>query len=166
MRVISTEKKLLEVQLTTKRNSLPHWRIQTTLQKQTGIFVLVNLRVSRASATKKPEESQLTISDESHESRMSQRWLLLSLAPTWEEILGLAQQGIAAPKWRSLHSFPSACRWSLILVFCYQEPSQRDESFAAKFCKILYLWRDDRYRSSTNQSWITRERCAAVKSFN
>ena len=37
---------------------------------------------------------------------------------------------------------------------------------AVKLCKILYLWRDDRYRSSTNQNWITRDRCTAVKSFN
>ena len=37
---------------------------------------------------------------------------------------------------------------------------------AIKLCKTLYLWRDDRYRSSTNQSWITRDRCTAVKSFN
>ena len=51
------------------------FKVQTTLQKQTGIFVLVNLWVSRAAATKKPTIT-MTISDESHWS-MSQRWLLL-----------------------------------------------------------------------------------------
>ena len=58
-------------------------------------------------------------------------------------------------KWR-LHSFPSACRWSLILVQLSGTFTKRWNP-AAELCRILYLWRDDRYRWSTNKRWITRD---------
>ena len=82
------------------------------------IFVLVNLWVSRARATKKPTIT-MTISDKSRHGSMSQRWLLLFHwhAPClWQKCLDWLV-GTAAPhrKWR-LPSFPSACKWSLILV--------------------------------------------------
>ena len=145
MWVISTEKILLEVQLTTKRNSPPRWRIQiqTTLQKQTGIFVLVNLWVSRAGATKQPTIT-MTISDESH-------WYVPALASAPSNTLSLAEKA-AHRKWR-LHSFPSAL---LILVQLSGTFTKRWNP-AAELCRILYLWRDDRYRWSTNKRWITRD---------
>ena len=72
----------------------------------------------------------------------------------------------AAPhrKWR-LHSFPSACRWSLILVQLSGTFTKRWNP-AAELYRILYHCRETRYRSSTNQSWITRDCCTTVKSFN
>ena len=74
--------------------------------------------------------------------------------------------GTAAPhrKWR-LHSFPSACRWSLILVQLSGTSTKRWNP-AAELYRILYHCRETRYRSSTNQSWITRDCCTTVKSFN
>ena len=119
----------------------------------------MNLRVSRAEATKKPTIT-MTISDESHWS-MSQRWLLLFHWHTpWQKCLDwLVGTAAPHPKWR-LHSFPSG---SLILVQLSGTFTKRWNP-AAKFCKILCLWRDSYL--STNQSWITRYRCAAVKSFN
>ena len=143
-----------------KRNSLPRRRIHTTLQKHTITFVLVNLWVKKLAIT-------MAISDESHWS-MSQRWLLLFHRHTpclWQKCFDWLV-GTAAPhrKWR-LHSFPSACRWSLILAQLSGTFTKRWNP-AAELCKILHLWRDDRYQSSTNQSWITRGRCTAIKSFN
>ena len=51
--------------ISTEKVSSGRWRIHTTLQKQTGIFVLRNLWVSRVGATKQPT-IMMTISDESH----------------------------------------------------------------------------------------------------
>ena len=125
MWVISTEEILLEVQLTTIRNSLPRSRIQiqTTLQKQTRIFVPVNLWVSRAAATKKPTIT-MTISDESH-------WYVPALASAPSHTLSLAEK---IGSWAQLLLIGSDhCThflqlagdyWSLA---SYQEPLQRVE---------------------------------------
>ena len=81
---------------------------------------------------------------ESHWS-MSQPWLLLFHWHTPHR------------KWR-LHSFPSVCRRLLIL-------GQLSGTFTkswnpvTELCKISYPWR-------VEQSWITRDRWTAVKSFN
>ena len=126
--------------MTTKRNSLPHWTIQTTLQERTGMFVLVNLWVSRAAATKQPTIT-MTIPDESHWS-IFRRWLLLFHSHTpclWRKCLGWFVGTVAellligrdhCTHFLQLAGDP----WSLS---SYQEPSQRDEippSNSAKSC--------------------------------
>ena len=144
--------------MTTKRNSLPHWTIQTTLHERTGMFVLVNLWVSRAAATKQSTIT-MTIPDESHWS-IFRRWLLLFHWHTpclWRKCLGWFVGTVAellligrdhCTHFLQLAGDP----WSLS---SYQEPSQRDENPAVELCKILYLWRDSYL--STDQSWITRD---------
>ena len=64
----------------------------------------------------------------------------LSLAEMFRLVCGHC--GTAAPhRKRPLHSFRSACRWSLILV---QLPGTFTKRWnpAVELCKILYLWRD------------------------
>ena len=86
----------------------------------------------------------------------------LSLAEMFRLVCGHCGTAAPHPK-RPLHSFPSACRWSLILV---QLPGTFTKRWnpAVELCKILYLWRDSYL--STDQSWITRDRCTPVKSSN
>ena len=159
MWVISTEKILLEVQLTTKRNSLPRWRIQiqTTLQKQTGIFVLVNLWVSRAGATKQPTIT-MTISDESH-------WYVPALASAPSNTLSLAEK---IGSWAELLIGSDDCThflqhyWSLS---SYQEPLQRDgipPPNSAESCIFEGTTAIDGQQIKDESQGT----CTAVKSFN
>ena len=98
--------------MTTKRNSLPRSRIHTTLQKQTGIFVLAGRSNQKA-----------------YNHNDNFRWITLKYVPALASALSRAHtpclgrkcldwlMGTAAPHRKlQLHSFPSACRWS----FSYQ----------------------------------------------
>ena len=111
----------------------------------------MNLWVSRAGATKQPTIT-MTISDESHWYDMSRRWLLLF---HWHSTLSMAKMHSCSSS-EVTTALVSFSLWSLVLVQLSGTFTKRWNP-AAELCKILYLWRDDRYRSSTNRSWITRD---------
>ena len=85
---------------------------------------------------------------------MSQRWLLLLRTPClWQKRL-VRGQSCSSEVTTALISFSIIDPCPAIRNLHKEMKSRRR---AVELCKILYLWRDDRYRSSTNKSWITRD---------
>ena len=83
---------------------------------------------------------------------MSQHWLLLF---HWHSTLSMAKMHSCSSS-EVTTALVSFSLWSLVLVQLSGTFTKRWNP-AAELCKNLYLWKDDRYRSSTNKSWITRD---------